>query len=73
MSRHLIGIPCWCSKGRPGLVTGREMLPWGWSYVGVGLDGKGPWASRKPEPLTKSEIAQLYKQYGKVKHGPVKP
>ena len=36
-----------CSKGRLGIVTGKRELPWGLSFVGIGLDGK-PWASREP-------------------------
>jgi len=45
----LVGTVCRCSKGRPGLVTGKKELPWGESYVGIGLDdGPIQWAARKP-------------------------
>jgi hypothetical protein len=45
----LTGTVCRCSKGRPGLITGRKELPWGESYVGIALDdGPWQWASRKP-------------------------
>ncbi len=44
-----------CSKGRLGLVTGLKNLPWGESYVGVGLDGE-PWSSREPTAVEWSEV-----------------
>lgn len=55
--RDLRGKVAVCSKGRPGLITGAKLMPWGPSWVGVGLDdGHGPtitrvrvaWASRSP-------------------------
>lgn len=42
------GVVARRSKGRIAVVTGRKVLPWGDSWVGVGLDGQGLWASRDP-------------------------
>lgn len=43
------GQVCTCSKGRMGLVTDVKELDWGWTCVGIGLDGKGAWSSRNPQ------------------------
>ncbi len=39
-----------CSKGRVGVITGRKKLPWGWSYIGIGInrDEDWRWAARRP-------------------------
>lgn len=51
--RDLRGKVAVCSKGRPGLVTGAKLLPWGPSWVGIGLDdGPIQWASRDPFVIT---------------------
>ena len=50
---------CWCSKGRPGVITGRKELEWGWSWVGIGLDDASPWASRNPRTMTLKEVTEL--------------
>lgn len=55
----MIGAVGECSKGRLGLITGRKTLPWGESWVGIGLDDGSPWASRTPRILTVEEIAAL--------------
>jgi hypothetical protein len=44
----MLGQVCKCSKGRLGVVLGRKIMPWGSSWIGVGLDGGGLWASRNP-------------------------
>jgi len=49
----LVGSIGECSKGRPGLILDHKHLPWGPSWVGIGLDGKGSWASRNPKVLFK--------------------
>ncbi len=47
-----IGSVALCSKGRPGLITGRKILPWGESWVGIALDnGNWRWASRNPRVI----------------------
>lgn len=44
-----------CSKGRPGLITGSKLLPWGLTWVGEALDEQGgPWASRNPRIVADS-------------------
>lgn len=49
-----------CSKGRPGLITGRKKLEWGLSWVGIGLDDGTPWASREPKIVAES-VAEWFK------------
>jgi len=44
----LIGKVCVCSVGRPAVVVGKRTFSWGMSWVGLGLDGKGVWASTQP-------------------------
>lgn len=55
----MIGLVARCSSGRIGVVTGRKELPWGLSWVGIGLDDGTRWASRKPTILTAEELRQL--------------
>lgn len=45
---NLVGKVCVCSIGRVAVVTGERQFDWGHAYVGLGLDGKGTWASRRP-------------------------
>lgn len=59
MSDIGIGTIARCSRGRIGVITGQRELPWGLSWVGVGLDNGTQWASRNPTPLTEAEIAEL--------------
>jgi len=54
----LIGKVGVCSKGRPGLITGRKELPWGLSWVGIGLDNGMAWSSRSPRLLPQDEVAR---------------
>jgi len=44
----MFGKVCACSLGRIGVVVGFGRVPWGETYIGMGLDGKGLWFSRKP-------------------------
>ena len=55
----LIGKAAVCSRGRPGLVTGRKELPWGLSWVGIGLDDGTAWASREPRVMASGELQAL--------------
>ena len=54
----LTGKVCVCSVGRPAIVVGTKEFPWGKSWVGLGLDGKGTWASTHPCIL--AETAQEF-------------
>jgi len=45
---NLIGKVCVCSVGRSAIVVGRQIFSWGEAWVGLGLDGKGTWASIEP-------------------------
>jgi hypothetical protein len=47
-----------CSQGRIGCIEGRELLAWGLSWVGIGLDGK-PWSSRVPRLLANDDAALI--------------
>jgi hypothetical protein len=47
-NENLIGKVAICSVGRPGIITGRKTFDFGLAWVGLGLDGKGTWASTKP-------------------------
>jgi hypothetical protein len=55
----VIGKAAICSQGRPGLITGHKRLPWGDSWVGIGLDAGTQWASRSPRLLTDAELYDL--------------
>lgn len=59
MSDNIIGRVGICSRGRPGLITHRKTLPWGESYVGIGLDDGTAWASRAPRLVTDEELVAL--------------
>jgi len=54
VDKHLVGAIGECSRGRPGLILDRKVLPWGEAWVGIGMDGKGPWSSREPKILARS-------------------
>lgn len=45
---ELIGKVCVCSVGRVAIVTGKRVFDFGECWVGLGLDGKGTWASTCP-------------------------
>ena len=47
-TESLVGKVCVCSVGRPAIVTGRRKFEFGECWVGLGLDGKGTWASSAP-------------------------
>ena len=44
----LTGKICVCSVGRIAIVTGKHKFDFGEAWVGLGLDGKGTWASTNP-------------------------
>ena len=50
----LVGKICVCSIGRPAIVVGRKPCQFGakqemvMCWIGLGLDGKGTWASANP-------------------------
>jgi len=37
-----------CSVGRPAIIVGTKIFNFGEAYIGIGLDGKGTWASTCP-------------------------
>ena len=45
---NLVGKVCVCTVGRPFIVTGRKVFPWGEAWCGLGLDGKGTACSSEP-------------------------
>jgi hypothetical protein len=47
-NEDLVGKVCVCSVGRPGVVVGRKTCDFGDAWIGLGLDGKGNWASTAP-------------------------
>ena len=50
----LTGKVCACSVGRPAVVIGRRHFDFGDAWIGLGLDGKGTWASTRPCVLAES-------------------
>jgi len=54
MNGDYVGKVCICSLGRVGVVTGRKTLDWGETWVGMGFDGKGLWASKTPHVLAET-------------------
>ena len=48
VGENLVSKVCVCSVGRVAVVTGEREFEFGLAWVGLGLDGKGTWASRKP-------------------------
>lgn len=57
----LIGKVGICSHGRIGVITDFQVLPWGDSWVGVGIDGK-EWSSRNPIIIANS-VEEYIKKY----------
>ena len=56
--QNLVGRWAVCSKGRIGRIEGRQVLTWGLSWVGKGLDGR-PWASQEPVLIAESDAGRL--------------
>lgn len=56
---NLVGKVGVCSRGRPGLITGRKELAWGLSWVGIGLDDGSAWSSRAPRVVARDELDAL--------------
>lgn len=50
----LIGKICVCSVGRPAIIVGKKTYDWGDAWSGLGLDGKGNWASSDPCVIAES-------------------
>lgn len=50
----LVGKVCVCSVGRPAIVVGRKSFDFGDCWIGLGLDGKGTWASTSPAVVAES-------------------
>jgi hypothetical protein len=44
----LLGKVAVCSVGRVAIITGRKEFEFGFAWTGLGLDGKGTWASTTP-------------------------
>ena len=47
-NEDLVGKVCCCSVGRPFVVTGQKTFPFGVTWCGLGLDGKGTACSTNP-------------------------
>lgn len=52
----LTGKICVCSVGRPAIVIGKKTFEWGESWIGLGLDGKGTWASSDPCVIAETAV-----------------
>ena len=55
----LIGKVCVCSVGRPAIVVGKQEKKFGDApsktyWIGIGIDGKGTWASGAPAIIADS-------------------
>lgn len=50
----LIGKVARCSRGNLGLITGRDILPWGASWIGIPLNRPGKWSARSPVIIASS-------------------
>lgn len=55
-AEDLVGKVCVCSVGRVAVVVGQKTFDWGQAWVGLGLDGKGTWASKEPAIVAESAI-----------------
>jgi len=63
----LVGKVCSNSSGRLATVIGKREFGWGVSWIGIGFDGKGTWATT--EPVVEAESAlelhdKLLSRYG---------
>jgi len=47
-NEDLVGKVAVCSVGRVAIITGKERFNFHESWVGIGFDGKGTWASKNP-------------------------
>lgn len=69
---NLIGKVCVCSTGRVAIVTGKQKFEFGDCWVGLGLDGKGTWASSNPCVIAEDGQEfhnKLFKRFGgKMSH-----
>lgn len=52
--RDLFGVVAVNSVGKPGVVTGFEKLPWGWSYVGYNVNDGSDWCAREPITIARN-------------------
>lgn len=52
----LTGKVCVCSTGRAAVVVGRKTFKFGDSWIGIGFDGKGTWASTAPAVVAESAL-----------------
>ena len=61
-----------CSKGRVGVIIKRKELPWGWSYIGIGLnrDEGWRWSARRPRIIAEDVNDFLWRER-LLKGGPV--
>ncbi len=48
IDEDLIGKVCVCTVGRPAIVVAKKTFKFGEAWIGLGLDGKGTWASTNP-------------------------
>jgi hypothetical protein len=53
-NEDLVGKVCCCSVGRPAIVVGKKTFDFGECWIGLGLDGKGTWASSNPAVLAET-------------------
>ena len=51
---NLVGKICVCSVGRVAIVVGKKTFSWGESWIGIGFDGWGTWASTVPCVIAES-------------------
>jgi hypothetical protein len=70
---HLIFKVCICSLGRVGVVSGQESMTFNGEavncWVGMGLDGRGPWVTSADKPIV--VIAESLGEYtGRVMDRP---
>jgi hypothetical protein len=68
--QNIVGLIGVCSRGRLGLITGRKVLPWGESWVGMGLDDGSDWASREPAILPEDQARVALKAYADLNNWP---
>jgi len=56
IGEDLTGKVCVCSIGRPAIVVGIKEFDFGVCWIGMGLDGKGIWASSHPCIVAESAL-----------------